>query len=635
LAVLKRGMSCLPQKPRSTSPLELHAATVQANAEESNSSAFRCLASFPMYTVPLPTLLHMTAARVQAFEELLEAGVLVDFDESMGKAIFVSHQWLSTHHPDPDGQQLKVLQDALKNLLADRSRISTSVVTEIFYGQSPTPSAKDLRTTPLFLWYDYFSCPQNSQADQLRAINSIPSYVARCLYFMILSPALKHESRSEILSQWTWAQRGWCRAERMARELAPSSGFVIIVESATYQTLLPEFQSFLYSPGEGRFTVTEDSHKVASIVVQLIWNKLLLCLREGDLHNYRFILNQQATRLRNLNIDPVDLAIPGFNPSQDPFVNPEAFALARFMHQNGFEAVTQIDEAGWSPLCYAAMNGSSAVVSELLRRRADANECTQKGTKEAQFPKKMTALSLSACFRSNEVMQVLLSARAAVNVRDGRRQTALHWACISNNAEGVRILVKAGANAEMLAITGQSAFQLACSAGALEAISEMLLQFPKQDLQYSLHFAFLLGGGSGHLVRTLFEAKADVNERLELLQTKYLLLWTLCKAASFSHRVGASTRLRELAFHHRRATPLMFSVICGAFEATYALLAVGARRDLRNSRRRTAVDLAVEICAPPALVAKLNPVQELAAVDEEFAAVDEEPDDEMISVYIS
>ena len=343
----------------------------------------------------------------------------------------------------------------------------------------------------------------------------------------------------------------------MARELAPSSGFVIIVESATHQTLLPEFQSFLYSPGEGRFTVTEDSHKVASIVVQLIWNKLLLCLREGDLHNYRFILNQQATRLRNLNIDPVDLAIPGFNPSQDPFVNPEAFALARFMHQNGFEAVTQIDEAGWSPLCYAAMNGSSAVVSELLRRRADANECTQKGTKEAQFPKKMTALSLSACFRSNEVMQVLLSARAAVNVRDGRRQTALHWACISNNAEGVRILVKAGANAEMLAITGQSAFQLACSAGALEAISEILLQFPKQDLQYSLHFAFLLGGGSGHLVRTLFEAKADVNERLELLQTKYLLLWTLCKAASFSHRVGASTRLRELAFHHRRATPLM------------------------------------------------------------------------------
>ena len=183
----------------------VHRASSNSSTHDSSSSPGRFqLANFS----PQSPSNACFACSPQAFEELLEAGVLVDFDESMGKAIFVSHQWLSTHHPDPDGQQLKVLQDALKNLLADRSRISTSVVTEIFYGQSPTPSAKDLRTTPLFLWYDYFSCPQKSQADQLRAINSIPSYVARCLYFMILSPALKHESRSEILSQWTWAQRG-------------------------------------------------------------------------------------------------------------------------------------------------------------------------------------------------------------------------------------------------------------------------------------------------------------------------------------------------------------------------------------------------------------------------------------------
>ena len=494
----------------------------------------------------------------QAHEELLAADVLVDFDESMGRAMFVSHQWLSTHHPDPDGQQLKVLQDALKNLLADRSRISTSIVAELVHGQAATPSAEELQETPLFLWYDYFSCPQKSAADQLNAINSIPSYVAKCLYFLILSPALTHKSRSEMLSQWTWAQRGWCRAERMARELAPSAGFVIVVESATHQTLLPEFQSFLYSPGEGRFTVMADSHKVASIVVQLIWNKLLFCLREGDLHSYRFILNQQATRLRNLNIDPVDLAIPGFNPRHDPFAEPEAFALERFMHQNGFGSVKQIDEAGWSPLCYAAIKGSSAVVSQLLRRRADANDCTRRSTIQAQIPKKMTALALSACFRSNEVMKTLLAARAAVNARDGRKQTALHWACVSDNAEGVQILVDAGADARCLSIAGASAFQIACSAGALEAIGEMLLRFPTQDLQYSLHFAFLLGGGSGHLVRTLVDAKADVNERLDLFQRKYLVLWTLCKAASMSHKYGASTRLQELAFHQGQATPLMF-----------------------------------------------------------------------------
>ncbi|CAE7470389.1 anks1b [Symbiodinium pilosum] len=44
-------------------------------------------------------------------EALKEEGLVVQFDESMGKAIFVSHQWLSKEHPDPSMTQLKVLQD--------------------------------------------------------------------------------------------------------------------------------------------------------------------------------------------------------------------------------------------------------------------------------------------------------------------------------------------------------------------------------------------------------------------------------------------------------------------------------------------------------------------------------------------
>ena len=528
----------------------------------------------------------------------------------MGRAIFVSHQWLSPHHPDPDGQQLKVLQDALSNLLEDRSRISNSILSELWYGQAGTPSAAELRSTPLFLWYDFFSCPQRSANEQLSAINSIPSYVARCLYFIILCPALTHASRSEMLSFSTWSQRGWCRAERMARELAPTSGFVIVVDSAVHQTLLPGAQSLAYSPGEGLFTVREDSQKVASIVVQLIWNKLHFCLKKGDLRTYRFILNQQVTRLRHLNIDPVDLAIPGFSPRHDPLVDPEAFGLARFLHQNGFKSVKQVDEAGWSPLCYAVLQGNSAVVSELLRCRADPNDYTRRSTPEAQFPKKVAALSLSAFFKSNDVMLVLLEARAAINATDGRRQTALYWACFSNNAEGVRILVNARADAGVLGITGTSAFQAACASDGLEAIDEMLVQLPAQSLEYSLHFACALGSGSGRLVQTLAQARADINERLNMKQRRYFLVWILCKVASLAYGVGASTRWKEMAFHHHGATPLMslgrfqvlfffgmeggecmhsfdrvrFSVIGGAFEATQALLALGARRDLKNFR---------------------------------------------------
>ena len=59
-------MPCLPGTARYDSPLEQHAAMVRANAEASPASVFRCLASFPMYTIPLPVLLEMAVTRVQA-----------------------------------------------------------------------------------------------------------------------------------------------------------------------------------------------------------------------------------------------------------------------------------------------------------------------------------------------------------------------------------------------------------------------------------------------------------------------------------------------------------------------------------------------------------------------------------------
>ena len=31
----------------------------------------------------------------------------VPFPSGMGQVIFISHEWLATHHPDPDGEQLK------------------------------------------------------------------------------------------------------------------------------------------------------------------------------------------------------------------------------------------------------------------------------------------------------------------------------------------------------------------------------------------------------------------------------------------------------------------------------------------------------------------------------------------------
>ena len=49
--------------------------------------------AFVMYTMPANAFLQMTEVRTH--EELADACVLAEFDERLGKAMFVSHQWLS------------------------------------------------------------------------------------------------------------------------------------------------------------------------------------------------------------------------------------------------------------------------------------------------------------------------------------------------------------------------------------------------------------------------------------------------------------------------------------------------------------------------------------------------------------
>lgn len=563
-----------------------------------------CEEFFPMYTVPMDVLLCLT--RVKPHEEMLEAGSLTIFYETMGAAIFVSHQWLSGHHPDPEGQQMRVLQEAWRNLLSGQSRISTAAVTEVYYGSVPVPTSAELNSEALFVWYDFFSCPQGIDSEavqrQTHAISSIPSYVARSLYFIILSPALQHETQSQMLSQWTWAQRAWCRAERMSRELSDSKGFVVLVESASHQSLLPGFSGALYSPGEGRFSFEQDRAKVANFIVQLLQRKLQRLLAQGDFHNYRFLLNQQAVRLNKLDAAPIEPDIPGFH------TDAAADVVAWFMYQNGLDGINCRDGAGWSPLCYAAVSGNQGLVSALLAMRADANDKIRKGKPDVHLPRNMSVLSLAACFRNNGVMRVLLSAKAHVNATDDRVHSALHWAAVSNNGEAVPLLFAAGINHKIVSFPVCTALQIASATGSPHVIQEILAHVPGHSLEQCLHFSFAVGGGSARLVSLLLEAKANIDEQHAVPANSFnnIFYRTILTIGGIKHRFRTS-RLSTLAYHHHGATPLMFSIICGAFEASYALIEAGARLDLRNCRGKTAGDLARELHAPESLLSFLDP----------------------------
>ena len=76
---------------------------------------------FPMYTVQSHVLLEMK--EVRPHEDLLAQGLLTKFHHTMGHAAFVSHQWVESSHPDPRGQQLKILQDAIRNVASGKIQV--------------------------------------------------------------------------------------------------------------------------------------------------------------------------------------------------------------------------------------------------------------------------------------------------------------------------------------------------------------------------------------------------------------------------------------------------------------------------------------------------------------------------------
>ena len=541
---------------------------------------------------------------MEPHEELKAKGLLVEFDAGLGNAAFVSHQWVGNRHPDPESKQLRVLQDAMIRLLSAVDYLPVDVFTEIFFPRAKLlmhPS--QLREAPLFIWYDYFSCPQlerssltnspeSGQRSKLaRAIDSIPGYIARCKFFFVLCPVVESTSLGKVFTQLTWADRAWTRIERVLRELSPNQSWILIKSPTEFELVTSSTPFFVvHSAGEGQFTVEEDRTKLAQVFQKALVRKLRLLLRGQDLVAYRVLLNMQSIHLRGFPaVAEYDL-IPGFEPDGGCESGSPALAAQQFLYQNGFAAVHEVDAGGWSPVHYAALRGDPLVVQGLLQMRASINRWTRKDQPMAGVPLGGNALCVCSLFKHHDSLRLLISARAKM---EGGMHPDLGSAAVANDPESIRILCASGADLGRRNLFGDSAFEYATSCGTMAALEELVIQAGSRsrlfDVSRSLYVAMTVRGGSAEVVHRLLELRADVNAVVPLHTALARILFT---AKSLQHRHGRRTLMSRWAYHRDRQTPLMAAIMNGHYEAAAALIAAGARMDLRNSRNWAAADFA-------------------------------------------
>ena len=339
------------------------------------------------------------------------------------------------------------------------------------------------------------------------------------------------------------------------------------------------------SVGEGEFSLEDDRWKLAPVMKSIVRNKLLLSLQAGDLPAYRRHLNLQTVHLRGLDVEPVDNLIPS---DASPFDYQDL--VTTFMYQNGFTHIHAKDSAGFRPVHYAALSGNWQVVEGLLARHVDPNRRTGKPEPGLGLPPLMSALDLASLYVQNDVVELLISARA--HLEGGLIPSTQHAAMC--NAEGLRLLCAARGDPTARNVFGVSCLETAAAYGQLAVLEELMLQaqYSPQKLGLALESAMSGVAGSAELVEHLIGLRADVDFRYDPRRDLSRLGRAMFAAQSLKHWVGRPSAASSFTYHSHGRTPLMAAMQSAQHDCAAALIAAGARLDLRNCRNWTAADFA-------------------------------------------
>lgn len=472
---------------------------------------------YPMYLLPVSTFMGM-AGPPPCHQQLIREGLLVEYTPGMF-VIFVSHEWLTKSHPDPEGKQLHTARGAFRAFEEGRLSVDCDIRARVFFSKNQKlhPSMCGL-VRSAFIWLDWYAIPQltalahESQGGDMKqhfrnAVASIPGYVERSRMFFILTPSMCKEN-GRACDYDSWKRRGWCRAEQFCKMMAADDGdeqFVLILRSANHAIFAYSLDWILSSPVQGELTVESDREFIREIVRKSLDSRLRCCQAGG--HGRGVLKFRFLQAMRRQLIEPELL-------TQSP---PEDEEIENFFVRFACDHDSSASCLGLSDLHCACLESNLSVVHQLLSLRADVNDQMQAAAMEiGVWPGTTTLMLVSLFTGSVPILRALLEARADIHACDKRGLQAFTFAAISDKPETMHFLLSQGANLEHRVSAGGTAVIGVSTHGAAKAMAALLEM--KADIAAKNNFGLnalhtVSISGNLEIATLLLGARADPSER--------------------------------------------------------------------------------------------------------------------------